>query len=165
MTVPVRLSINGRTYQRDVEPRTLLVHFIRELAGLTGTKVGCDTSQCGACTVLVDGVAVKSCTCLAAPSSMAFICQTAEISPQMGMLRHHRNRHMRATHQMGSCRCSWGSRRGSPNYDAGSVEGALAKLRAAGLPERVVIDASPPVSFTTCSRYSLIRVTSTCEMK
>ena len=41
MTVPVRLSINGRTYQRDVEPRTLLVHFIRELAGLTGTKVGC----------------------------------------------------------------------------------------------------------------------------
>ena len=66
MTVPVRLSINGRAYQRDVEPRTLLVHFIRELAGLTGTKVGCDTSQCGACTVLLDGVAVKSCTCLAA---------------------------------------------------------------------------------------------------
>ena len=66
MTVPVRLSINGRSFQRDVEPRTLLVHFIRELAGLTGTKVGCDTSQCGACTVLLDGVAVKSCTCLAA---------------------------------------------------------------------------------------------------
>jgi aerobic carbon-monoxide dehydrogenase small subunit len=65
VTVPVRLSINGRTYQRDVEPRLLLVHFIRELAGLTGTKVGCDTSQCGACTVLLDGVAVKSCTCLA----------------------------------------------------------------------------------------------------
>ena len=65
MTVPVRLAINGRSYQRDVEPRTLLVHFIRELAGLTGTKVGCDTSQCGACTVLLDGVAVKSCTCLA----------------------------------------------------------------------------------------------------
>ena len=65
MTVPVRLSINGRTYQRDVEPRTLLVHFIRELAGLTGTKVGCDTSQCGSCTLLLDGVAVKSCTMLA----------------------------------------------------------------------------------------------------
>jgi aerobic carbon-monoxide dehydrogenase small subunit len=65
VTVPVRVSINGRTYQRDVEPRTLLGHFIRELAGLTGTKVGCDTSQCGACTVLLDGVAMKSCTCLA----------------------------------------------------------------------------------------------------
>ena len=65
MTVPVRLSINGRAYQRDVEPRTLLVHFIRELAGLTGTKVGCDTSQCGACTVLENGIATKSCTRLA----------------------------------------------------------------------------------------------------
>jgi carbon-monoxide dehydrogenase small subunit len=59
------LQINDRPYQRDVEPRTLLVHFIREVAGLTGTKVGCDTSQCGACTVLLDGTAVKSCTCLA----------------------------------------------------------------------------------------------------
>jgi carbon-monoxide dehydrogenase small subunit len=59
------LQINDRPYQRDVEPRTLLVHFIREVAGLTGTKVGCDTSQCGACTVLLDGAAVKSCTCLA----------------------------------------------------------------------------------------------------
>jgi len=50
---------------RDVEPRLLLVHFIRDLGGITGTKIGCDTSQCGACTVLLDGVAVRSCTCLA----------------------------------------------------------------------------------------------------
>ena len=57
--------MNGRLREQDVEPRLLLVHFIRDLGGLTGTKVGCDTSQCGACTVLVDGVAVKSCTCLA----------------------------------------------------------------------------------------------------
>jgi aerobic carbon-monoxide dehydrogenase small subunit len=62
----VRVRVNGRDYQRDVEPRQLLVHFIRDEAGLTGTKVGCDTSQCGACTVLVDGIAVKSCTCLTA---------------------------------------------------------------------------------------------------
>jgi carbon-monoxide dehydrogenase small subunit len=65
VTVSVRITINGRTLEREVEPRSLLVHFIRESAGLTGTKVGCDTSQCGACTVLLDGVAVKSCTCLA----------------------------------------------------------------------------------------------------
>ena len=65
MTVPVTITINGRPYQRSVEPRLLLVHFLREIAGLTGTKVGCDTSQCGACTVQLDGVAVKSCTCLA----------------------------------------------------------------------------------------------------
>jgi carbon-monoxide dehydrogenase small subunit len=63
--VPISLTVNGRRYQRDVEPRLLLVHFIRDLGGVTGTKIGCDTSQCGACTVLLDGVAVRSCTCLA----------------------------------------------------------------------------------------------------
>ena len=65
MRVPVSVTVNGRRYDREVEPRQLLVHFIRDLGGITGTKVGCDTSQCGACTVLLDGVAVKSCTCLA----------------------------------------------------------------------------------------------------
>ncbi|MGH9146918.1 MAG: (2Fe-2S)-binding protein [Vicinamibacterales bacterium] len=65
MKVPVSITVNGRRYQRDVEPRELLVYFIRDLGGVTGTKIGCDTSQCGACTVLLDGVAVKSCTCLA----------------------------------------------------------------------------------------------------
>jgi carbon-monoxide dehydrogenase small subunit len=63
--VPVTVTVNGRRYARDVEPRLLLVHFIRDLGGITGTKIGCDTSQCGACTVLLDGVAVRSCTCLA----------------------------------------------------------------------------------------------------
>jgi carbon-monoxide dehydrogenase small subunit len=63
--IPIQVTINGRRFERDVEPRLLLVHFIRDLGGLTGTKVGCDTSQCGACTVLLDGVAIKSCTCLA----------------------------------------------------------------------------------------------------
>ena len=66
MKIPVRVRVNGRDYQREVEPRQLLVHFLRDDAGLTGTKVGCDTSQCGACTVLLDGMAVKSCTCLTA---------------------------------------------------------------------------------------------------
>jgi len=63
--VPVKVTVNGRRYERDVEPRLLLVHFIRDLGGMTGTKIGCDTSQCGACTVLLDGVSVRSCTCLA----------------------------------------------------------------------------------------------------
>jgi aerobic-type carbon monoxide dehydrogenase small subunit (CoxS/CutS family) len=61
----VALSINGLDYEADVEPRTLLVYFIREQAGLTGTNVGCDTSTCGACTVLLDDKSVKSCTMLA----------------------------------------------------------------------------------------------------
>jgi aerobic carbon-monoxide dehydrogenase small subunit len=63
--LPVSLTVNGRRFDREVEPRQLLVHFIRDLGGMTGTKVGCDTSQCGSCTVLLDGIAVKSCTCLA----------------------------------------------------------------------------------------------------
>jgi carbon-monoxide dehydrogenase small subunit len=62
----VTITINGRTVSRDVEPRRLLVHFIRETEGLTGTHWGCDTSNCGACVVLMDGRPVKSCTILAA---------------------------------------------------------------------------------------------------
>ncbi len=61
----VRIEVNGTTYDREVEPRTLLVHFLREELALTGTNVGCETSLCGACTVLIDGKAVKSCTQLA----------------------------------------------------------------------------------------------------
>ncbi len=61
----VKLSINGTTYEREVEPRTLLVHFLRDELGLTGTHIGCDTSQCGACTVLVNGQSLKSCTAFA----------------------------------------------------------------------------------------------------
>ena len=62
----VKLTVNGRAVSRDVEDRTLLVEFIRDHLGLTGTHVGCDTSQCGACTVHIDGQAVKSCTVFAA---------------------------------------------------------------------------------------------------
>lgn len=61
----VEVTVNGGTYQREIEPRTLLVEFIREELGLTGTHIGCDTSYCGACTVLMDGRPVKSCTLLA----------------------------------------------------------------------------------------------------
>jgi carbon-monoxide dehydrogenase small subunit len=61
----VRIVVNGRAYERDVEPRLLLVHFLREELGLTGTHVGCETSNCGACTVRLDGDTVKSCTVLA----------------------------------------------------------------------------------------------------
>jgi len=65
MAHSIRVEVNGETYERDVEARTLLVHFLRDDLGLTGTNVGCETSLCGACTVWVDGAAVKSCTQLA----------------------------------------------------------------------------------------------------
>ncbi|MBX3578544.1 MAG: (2Fe-2S)-binding protein [Rhizobiaceae bacterium] len=65
----VSMTVNGRAVSGEVEGRTLLVHYLREHLGLTGTHVGCDTSQCGACVVHVDGKAVKSCTMLAAQAS------------------------------------------------------------------------------------------------
>ena len=61
----VSVTVNGTARETDLEPRTLLVYFLRETLGLTGTNVGCDTSSCGACTVLLDGESVKSCTLLA----------------------------------------------------------------------------------------------------
>ena len=61
----VTISVNGTAQTREIEPRVLLVHFLRDTLGLTGTHVGCDTSQCGACTVLLDGRAIKSCTLFA----------------------------------------------------------------------------------------------------
>ena len=64
-TVPVRLTVNGQRHEAEVEPRLLLVHLLRDNLGLTGTHVGCDTTNCGACTVHLDGEAVKSCTVLA----------------------------------------------------------------------------------------------------
>jgi len=71
--IAVKITINGKLYTREVEPRTLLVEFLREACDLTGTHVGCDTSYCGACTVLMNGLAVKSCTMLAVQADGAEI--------------------------------------------------------------------------------------------
>src|SRR5688500_16710358 len=83
--LPVKIILNGRAFEREVEPRLLLVHFIRDVAGLMGTKVGCDTSQCGACTVLVNDVATKSCTRLAVQADGTSIA-TIEGLAQSGKL-------------------------------------------------------------------------------
>ncbi len=85
MKVPVALTVNGVKQTADVEPRLLLVHFLRDHLGLTGTNVGCDTSQCGACTVIVDGQAVKSCTVLAAQADGSTVT-TIEGLAQQGKL-------------------------------------------------------------------------------
>ncbi|MBV9281689.1 MAG: (2Fe-2S)-binding protein [Chloroflexi bacterium] len=65
MKVPISVTVNGEEHQSEVEPRMLLVHYLREVLALTGTHIGCDTSSCGACTILMDGDAVKSCTLFA----------------------------------------------------------------------------------------------------
>ncbi len=69
----ISLTINGKSYSQDVEPRLLLIHFLRDVAGLTGTHVGCETSLCGACTVELNGKAIKSCTMFAVQANGAEI--------------------------------------------------------------------------------------------
>src|SRR5713101_79778 len=81
----VTVNVNGQQHSAEVEPRLLLVHFLREDLNLTGTHIGCDTSNCGACTVLVDGTAVKSCTMLAVQVDGSSI-ETVEGLEQNGQL-------------------------------------------------------------------------------
>jgi carbon-monoxide dehydrogenase small subunit len=79
--VQVSITVNGIAQQHDVEPRLLLVHYIREVVGLKGTNVGCDTSSCGACTILLDGESVKSCTLLAVQADGADIMTIEGLAP------------------------------------------------------------------------------------
>ena len=96
MKLPVKMTINGQSYSHEVEPRLLLVHYVREVAGLTGTHVGCDTSQCGACTINLNGQAVKSCTVFTVQADGAKIttieglAKNGELHPiQMGFWEKH----------------------------------------------------------------------------
>ena len=87
MSVPISVTVNGRLHELEVEPRTLLAHLLREELTLTGTHIGCDTSQCGACTVLIDGTSAKSCTVLAvqadgaAVTTIEGLAQDGELHP------------------------------------------------------------------------------------
>jgi carbon-monoxide dehydrogenase small subunit len=91
----VSMTVNGRTVTREVEPRTLLVEFLRQHLDLTGTHVGCDTSQCGACVVHVNGVSVKSCTILALQAAQAQVttieglATNGELHPMQAAFREH----------------------------------------------------------------------------
>ncbi len=82
----VSVTVNGKAQSHDVEPRTLLVHFLRESCALTGTNVGCDTSSCGACTIHIDGESVKSCTVLAAQADGASITTIEGLAAADGTL-------------------------------------------------------------------------------
>ncbi len=94
--VSIDVHVNGKSYRREVEPRLLLVEFIRETLGLTGTHVGCDTSYCGACTVLLNGASVKSCTLFAVQAdkgevlTVEGLAQDGELHPiQQAFAEHH----------------------------------------------------------------------------
>jgi carbon-monoxide dehydrogenase small subunit len=77
----ISVTVNGTAHQHDVEPRLLLVHYLRETLGLTGTNVGCDTTSCGACTVLVNGESVKSCTMLAVQADGTAVTTIEGLAP------------------------------------------------------------------------------------
>ena len=89
----VSIAVNGEQTEHDVEPRVLLVHYLRDVVGLTGTNVGCDTSSCGACTVHLDGEAVKSCTVLAvqadghAVTTIEGLAKNGELHPMQEAFR------------------------------------------------------------------------------
>jgi len=94
--VKIRVTVNGTAHESDVEPRTLLVHYVREVLGLTGTNIGCDTSSCGACSLHLDGEAVKSCTLLAVQADGSSIttiegmAHNGEMHPmQKAFMEHH----------------------------------------------------------------------------
>jgi len=83
--VDISITVNGEAERHDVEPRTLLVQYLREACRLTGTKVGCDTSSCGACTVLLDGESVKSCTMLAVQADGRAVTTIEGLAPDDGL--------------------------------------------------------------------------------
>src|SRR5438477_10814460 len=94
-SVSVSVNVNGNSHAREVEPRDLLVYFLRENLGLTGTHVGCDTSQCGACVIHLDGKSVKSCTLLALQANGAKVttieglAPNGELHPMQAAFREH----------------------------------------------------------------------------
>jgi carbon-monoxide dehydrogenase small subunit len=102
--VKVTITVNGEPIQEDVEDRTLLVHFLRDVAGRTATNIGCDTTSCGACTVLLDGESVKSCTVLAAQADGAAVTTLEGLADPDGEL-HPVQRAFQAEHglQCGFC--------------------------------------------------------------
>lgn len=96
MAIPIHVKVNGKDYRHEVEPRTLLVYYLRDTLRLTGTHIGCDTSGCGSCTIIMDGKAVKSCTLLAAQAdgsellTIEGLSQNGELHPlQEGFREEH----------------------------------------------------------------------------
>jgi carbon-monoxide dehydrogenase small subunit len=100
-TVHVSVRVDGTTYERDVEPRRLLVHLLRDDLGRTGTPVGCDTSNCGACTVLLDGRSVKSCSVLAVQAD------GAEVTTVQGLANGEWHPVQKAFHEQHGLQCGY----------------------------------------------------------
>jgi carbon-monoxide dehydrogenase small subunit len=136
----VSVRVNGREYEQDVEPRLLLVHFLRDELGLTGTHVGCDTSNCGACTVKLDGDTVKSCTVLTAQADGHDV-QTIEGLAQNGEL----HPMQRAFHERHALQCGF--------CTPGMIMAATAILERNPRPTDDEIRAGLEGNFCRCTGY------------
>src|SRR5438128_6511466 len=100
---PVTITVNGQSHSAEIETRLLLVHFLRETLGLTGTHIGCDTTSCGACTVLLDGVPVKSCTVFAVQAERREVSTVEGLASADGLHPTHQPFHEEHGLQCGSC--------------------------------------------------------------
>jgi carbon-monoxide dehydrogenase small subunit len=139
----LNVTVNSRVHRRDVAPRTLLVHFLRDHLGLLGTHLACDTSQCGACTVLLDGLAVKSCTVLALQADGAAVTTIEGVSPP-GQL----HPVQQALWQYHGVQCGY--------CTAGIVMTSLALLRANPRPTAAEIKAGLEGHICRCTGYENI---------
>ena len=136
----INVKVNGRAVSRQVEDRTLLVEFLRETLGLTGTHVGCDTGQCGACVVHLDGRAIKSCTMMAAQAS------GAEITTIEGLAKGDELHPMQAAfHQHHALQCGY--------CTSGMVMMALDIVRRLGEPDEATIREELKGNICRCTGY------------
>ena len=137
------VTVNGTKREADVEPRTLLVYFLREACGLTGTNVGCDTSSCGACTVLLDGAAVKSCTCLTVQADGARVTTIEGLSPDGA------HPLQQAWQELDVPQCGY--------CQAGQIMSAAALLATKPKPTDADIDAAMNGNLCRCGTYHRVR--------
>ena len=145
MRLPVSVIINDQNYQAEVEPRLLLVQFIRQVAGLTGTKIGCDTSQCGSCVVLLDGWAVKSCTTLAVQADGCKITTIEGLASEDGEL----TPVQQAWIDLDVAQCGY--------CQTGQIMGATFLLESNPTPSNEDIDAAMAGNICRCGTYLRIR--------
>ncbi len=130
MKVPITTTVNGQRYEHTVEPRLLLVQYLRDALGLTGTHIGCDTSSCGACTVVVDGQAVKACTMLAVQADGAEITTIEGLAPEGGLHPLQEGFHVEHGLQCGFCTpgmimTAWQLLERNPHPDEAEIRHAL----------------------------------------
>jgi carbon-monoxide dehydrogenase small subunit len=138
--VKLELTVNDTPHVTEIEPRTLLVHYLRDVLGLTGTKIGCDTSSCGACTVLVDGESVKSCTVFAAQVSGAALTTIEGLAGDDGL-----NRVQQAFHENHALQCGY--------CTAGMVMAAVSLLEEQPNPTEADVRSGLEGNLCRCTGY------------